>query len=76
MRIKLLPGESEQIRLAFICIERPLNANCDIEYSIGSETRQEMDAFGSDIEIVPYLSNEMQHDYCHFLMANQLRRIQ
>lgn len=66
-RIKIAPGETEYIFLAFVAINKSWSFNCNLKYSIHGSTRDYNRIFDNDQIIVPYIPESFEMDYCGFL---------
>lgn len=62
-RVKVLPGETEIIRLGFITVNNAWAFNCDVHFTIAESNRVETSVFGNDEVIVPYIPDVFKRDY-------------
>lgn len=62
-RLKVLPGETELIRLGFITVCNAWEFNCDLHYMINGSERVAESVLEEDETIVPYLPEEFDRDF-------------
>lgn len=66
-KIKIAPGDNEDIYLAFITIEGSWHFNCDLIYKVNGKEKSKSKIFGNGYDIVPYNPEIFVDDYCAFL---------
>lgn len=66
-RIKIAPGETEYVFLAFVAINQSWSFNCDLKFLIHGLTKHINHIFENDQIIVPYIPELFEMDYCCFV---------